>query len=302
MQVETISALIGAAVAIPASGVAYAVGRHQAAATISAARAQVAAGHKQWRDDKRRSAWLAFIRAADDLASKAATMSRGGTPHDPEFESTISEIHNRLADVEFDGPPEIFKIARNVDHILTERLILAAFLRPYMVTQRKFDRMLAEARQEIAVTTSGEVPARSLRIVEANQSLEALPGQLGATSAASPPESAMHTAMMMFAPFIESAGREFREPLALIAEGIARIAVSGSVGAPTQFSDAERKLRECEALDQGEIAALLVIHTSHLISILERDLRRSRDLFREARTAFLQETEKHLEARLPVPS
>ncbi|WP_327744729.1 hypothetical protein OHO28_29580 [Streptomyces europaeiscabiei] len=301
MQVEVISALIAAAVAIPAAGVAYAIGRHQAAATISAARTQAAAGQKQWRDNNRHSTWLLFIRAADKLDIDIAAMGRGDRFYDSEFGSAMSELHNKLADVEFEGPSEIFKLAQRIDRILNLRLYLSAFITTYMAAQRKFDRALAEAQREIASIDSGEAPAGPLRIIEANQALESLSGQRAAAAAASPPDDLMETAMMLFAPLIQSAGREFREPVTLMSQGVAQIVLSAAVAAPAHFSEAERKLRECEAFEPWEIEKLFVNYISGMIPIFEQTLNRSRATFLDARKSFVHETGMHLDAHPSVP-
>lgn len=105
MQAEIISALIGAAVAIPTAGVAYIAGR-QATATLAAARTQVEAGRKQWRDDSRRSTWLDFMRFVDDLDGKiGAALREDGTY--ASVAQDLSEALEKLTLVEFEGPTEV---------------------------------------------------------------------------------------------------------------------------------------------------------------------------------------------------
>ncbi|WP_406124985.1 hypothetical protein OHQ89_23820 [Streptomyces canus] len=242
-----------------------------------------------------------FIRAADELDNGVVAMGRGGRSYDSEFGSVISELYNKLAGVEFEGPSEIFKLAQRVDEILHLRLLLSAFITTYMAAQRKFDRVLAEAQREIAGTTSGEAPAGPLRIIEANQALEALSGQRAAAAAASPPGDLMETVMMLFAPSIQNAGREFRDPVTLMSQGVAQIVLSAAVAAPAHFSEAERKLRECEAFEPWEIDRLFVNYISGMLPMFERTLARSRAAFLDARKSFVQETGMHLDAHPSVP-
>ncbi|MFF5472325.1 hypothetical protein [Streptomyces achromogenes] len=302
VQVEIISALIGAAVALPASGVAYAVGRHQAAATISAAHTQAAAGHKQWRDNNRREAWLLFVRSADELSSMAAEFTRGESPRGSEVESAIEGLESALSNVEFEGPAEVFCMARKMNQVLIERLIFSAFIKPYVSAQRKFDRALAEAQRESALVSPGGVSEQSSRVLEANQSLESLPSaSAAARSSVAVPDDAMATAMMISAPFVESAGREHRESLSLIAQGIARIVVSASIEMPEEMSAAHVKLQACEELDEGDVAALIVNRVARFMPAFEQILSGLSDAFQEERKKFILETDKHLDARLPVP-
>ncbi|MDX3205105.1 hypothetical protein [Streptomyces scabiei] len=213
----------------------------------------------------------------------------------------MSEFHNKLAGVEFEGPSEIFKLAQRIDRVLNLRLVLSSFITTYMAAQRKFDRLLAEAQREIAGSSSREAPAGASRIIEANQALEALSGQRATAATASPPDDLMRTVMMLFAPFIQSAGREFREPLTLMSQGIAQILLSAAIAAPAQFSEAERKLRACEAFEPWELEKLFVNYISGMLPMFERTLTRSRAAFLEARKSFVQETGMHLDAYPSVP-
>ena len=301
MQVEIISALIGAAVAVPAAGVAYAVGRRQAEATVSAAETQVMASHKQWRDEARRSAWLAFVRSADELAGAADSMARGERSYDDEFHSALSELHEKRASVEFEGPASIYRIARRMDEVLTERLLLSAMIHPFMRAQRKFDRELAEAQRNIAEAAPGAAPPRALLVVEAKDALEELCRERFSTQVEPLPDSVMETAMMLFAPFIQGAGAGNREAMGMIAQGIVRMLLPSVSAMPTLVVNAQRKLQDCGAFDERDIGGLITLYVSGMATTAEGSLRWFRNSFREVRVAFLKETDKHLESRLPVP-
>ncbi|WUW24031.1 hypothetical protein OG521_25975 [Streptomyces sp. NBC_01463] len=300
MQVEVISALIGAAVALPASGVAYAVGRHQAAATISAARTQAAAGQKQWRDNNRRAAWLAFVRSVDEVSEAVDGLVNGRELRGTPMENFAAELKEKLADVEFEGPAEIWRIGQCLVNDLTERALLSVFIRPYANAQHRFDGLLAEAQQGMMISVPSDASNRFRRLIRAGHALEALSGARNTAPSLPPSDSLMETAMLMMSPFIQSAGREAREPLSRIARGVVSLVLTATRDTPVPFYEAQRVLRECDEFSDEEIAALLVGNASRMIPSFEGLLGRSRNSFREARRKFIQETDKHLDARLPV--
>ncbi|MGY1428879.1 hypothetical protein ACW69I_11440 [Streptomyces sp. MN12] len=186
-----------------------------------------------------------------------------------------------------------------MERTLTECLLLAAFMHRFVVIQRKFDAELAEAQRAIAVAT-GAAPARALRLVDANEALEELSSRRFAAQAVTPSNALMEQAMMLFAPFIQSAGRANREAMSMFSQGIARIMLSAAEGSLEAFVNAQRKLASCDAFDEGEVGGLIVISASRMVSTFEGSFRWLKRSFREAREAFVKETDKHLDSHLPV--
>ncbi|MFI0234914.1 hypothetical protein [Streptomyces sp. NPDC017086] len=268
-------------------------------ATLSAAHTQVAAEHKQWRDDSRRSAWLAYAQSADEVTSLVSGLVRGDLSYGPECEVTLSSHYQRLSEVEFEVPPEIFAIARQMHDILTQQLLMSAFINPYVVIRRRFDRILAEARSAAAVTPLDELPLRDRRIIESDQALSSLSSRR-THSVEVPSDALLEAATMTFAPFIQSAGREHREALTQMARGVATILLTTISTEPDLYVETQRKLQECGEFDQREIAGLLVDSASLMISTFEGSIRWLKGQSNQARKAFLRETDKHLSERLPV--
>ncbi|QTD98250.1 hypothetical protein [Streptomyces cyanogenus] len=300
MQVEIVSALIGAAVALPAAAAAYAVGRHQAVATISAAHAQVDGSHKQWRDGTRRSAWLAFIRSADELDRAAARLARGTASYDAALHDAIADLDIKLADVEFEGPATIAACGERLRNALFGQLIFSATLGSFVGVQKRFDEALARSRQEVAIAISGEPPVGALRVIEAHQTLENLSNERPAIAATPPSNDIMELAMMVFSPFIQSGGREHRESLTMIAQGVAAIAASAMTATPELFVHATRKLQECRIFDQREVGGIVFNYASGVIPYFEVHVARMREISLALRSEFLRESDKHLDAPLPV--
>jgi hypothetical protein len=300
MQVEIVSALIGAAVALPAAGAAYAVGRHQASATVSAALTQVEASQKQWRDNTRRSAWLAFIRVADELNLSTERMFRGDLTYDPAFQEQVANLFTKLADVEFEGPAKIYTLAREIQKNIARRIAFAAIVGPLASAHRKLNLKVAEARRDIALAGPANAPREAIRILETNDTLQALAAEREHIAATPPPEGLVDTNMAMLGPLMQGGEPNLRAGLAMMAHGMAQVTASAFAAAPTIVAEAHRRLGEC-GFNEGEIGALLFDSASGIRSIFGRDYGELSRTFDGVRDCFLTEADKHLTEPLPVP-
>lgn len=301
MQVEVISALIGAAVAIPTAGVAYAVGRHQATATISAVRTQVQGNRRQWRDDSRRSAWLDFMRSGDAMDSAIGAALRSETARTPISQDLIEDFWEKLALVEFEGPTEIYELARRFHRNIVARLAIVTIVGPFLTTQARFDSALAEARQALALSSSPSDQAT--RVLEAHDALQALAAERATIRVAALPSDAMGLAEAIFAPIVqrvESIHHETGEAIAMITQGLSSVMVSIISATPSIAINATRKVQQCEDFNEGDAAALMFNYGSGSLTLFQAEIDRISNVVRNARDEFLKETDKHLDGRLPV--
>ncbi|MEU9439653.1 hypothetical protein AB0D42_01735 [Streptomyces sp. NPDC048304] len=299
MQPEVISALIGAAAAIPAAGLAYMVGRRQALATVEAARTQAEAGNKQWRNDNRRSTWLSFTRSIDELNKFAEREMRHGVGPDFTAHEALASIFEKLADVEFEGPASVVNLAQDVHRRLMRKITYGVLSSRFIATQRKFDLAVSEARRDLALSASNDTAEK---ILAAHEALNELASTVASSGCPPPSTHIGGLASTVFAPSIELVDEHHREAMANIAEGFARILGTAFTVAPHATLTAVSKLRECGHFSDEERGILIFNYSSEAALAMFKALNRSADAdFRSARTAFLDEADKYLDRSLPFP-
>lgn len=291
VQAEIIAALIGAAATLPAVGAAYVVGQRAASATLSAAHTQAEANYKQWRDNGRRSTWLAFVRSADEIDNSTDKLIRGDLTYGPSFQGAVSNFYGKLADLEFEGPAQVFDLGKTFHGRIIGRLFAATAVGPFIATQQKFDRALAQAQGEVALSGEDEASAEAICIREAHSALQALAAERGAIAAATPSEELADRTMAVLSPAFQ--GRALNEGMMMILQGFAHVMASIISSAPALVSDAEQKLSNCQSLNQGDAGGLIFNYATGALPIFERQLREAKEAIRVSRTDFLRKVDEY---------
>lgn len=302
MQAEVISALIGAGVGAPAAVVAYVVGRRQALATLTAAQVQIDGSRKQWRDDSRRPAWLAFVRSTDGVNDSIERLIRRQVAPSLILQELLPDANRKLKEVELEGPPEIYEFARKFFSNVNACLILAAMVGPYIASQDKFDYALAEARCDVALQGSGS--ERLACVIRAHEALQALAAERGRMFCADPPVEMVQLCDVIFGPLVQrasSVNAGLGESIAKITQGFGEATASMMSAAPVATLDAMRKVQECDGFSEKDAAALVFIFGTGGLPVLRRILDGQTEVTRQLRRDFLNATDGYLDGRLPVP-
>ncbi|GHD21389.1 hypothetical protein GCM10010313_54900 [Streptomyces violarus] len=227
-------------------------------------------------------------------------MFRGDLAYAPPIQEEIARLFERLADVEFEGPGEIYALARETQKNVARRIALATVAGPMVAAQRNLTLKVAQARRDIALTGSINAPREATRILEARDDLIALAGERVTIAGTSPPEYLVDSTLAALGPFMQGGDPAHRSALASVAQGFAQLAASTFAAAPAIVAQAHRSLGEC-GFDGNEIGCLLFSAASGAVPAFEEEFERLRESFNGGRAEFLREAERHLDEPLPVP-
>ncbi|GAO08447.1 hypothetical protein [Streptomyces lydicamycinicus] len=282
--------------------VAYVVGRRQAVATLTAAHVQIDGNRKQWRDDSRRPAWLAFMRSADRLNDSVDRLLRGQVEPSVILEEFLPDAGRKLKEVELEGPSEIYDIAKKFSSSVNGRLVGAAIVGPFISAQGKFDYLLAEARRDVLLQgADSEQAACVIRAHEALQRLAAERRRIGQTD---PSVELTQLSDAICAPMVQSVSSVdsgVGESISLLLQGLGGVVVAIYSDVPMEAADAVSKVQECDAFSERDATSLLFTFGTGFLPVLQRLLNDQIEPTRQLRRDFLNATDRYLDGRLPVP-
>ncbi|MEU0061057.1 hypothetical protein [Streptomyces sp. NPDC006334] len=203
--------------------------------------------------------------------------------------------------MEFEGPTEIYQLARRLHTAITAKLTTTTIVGPFITTQARFDAALADARRDLLVLSPA--PDQAARIVEAHEALQALAAERAVINSSTPRGDAMELAEVMFAPIVQrvaSINRETGEAVSLVTQGMSRVLIAIVSAAPDIARAAMGKVQQCEGFNEQDAATLIINYGAGILPVFQQEMQRITVSTRAAREAFLRETDKHLDGRLPV--
>ncbi|MEV6531682.1 hypothetical protein AB0M86_19180 [Streptomyces sp. NPDC051639] len=298
MQAEVISALIGAAVATPAAAAAYAVGRHQATASVKSAKTQVDGSHHMWRSENQRTTWLAFTEALDGVErvlGRPLDAIASWTEYGAEFIEAATCVENELRKIEFEGPGKIYTLAKQASGKQHALAIIRLQLGPYIAAQEKFDLAVAKARQAQTLGIGQSMDGTTL---EAHTALAAARAEILRNGPVEPPAEIRQMTETAMAPFSINLDPTSQQIIQNFTQGLAIGLLSIFSSVPQSAVEAKRRLQECTYLSEKERMAILYLSASGVTPIFKRIMDSFNSACKTTRTNFVKEVNRCMGAKL----